>query len=482
MKLRNVVLASVAGMLLTSTTVYSLTPAPRAAAATPPGVGVETAPPSSDPAGPPSSFEQNGTIHVEGRLGHTRLARGARGQTFLMIEARSGEGLRAARPAASHLAVVIDRSGSMRGSRIANARLGAKTAVDRLGDGDVISVVAFDTRATVVVPATSIDDVSRARVKTAIDGIVLGGDTCISCGIEEGMRELAGSSDKVDRMILLSDGEATDGVRDVSGLRQMAQRARGMNATVSTIGVGLGYNQLVLGSIAQEAGGGHHFIEDAASLDRAFQTEADELRSTIATGAEAVIDLGDGVDVARVFDRGFERRGRKIVVPLGAFARDEAKTVLVELSLPTNAEGALPVASVEVGYRDLVNGGQGRASGALGLAIGGEKTAELDPLVAGRVARSGTGAVLLRANELAARGAVDEAQRMLADQEKVIAAVAAAPRPTVPARKAKAFDKDLEGQAGSLEDARRGLQKTSKPDDIGRSVRANQAAANPFFK
>ena len=98
-----------------------------------------------------------------------------------------------------------------------------------------------------------------------------------------------------------------------------------------------------------------------------FTTEAAALRSTAAVEAEAAIDPGEGVDVRRVIDRGSERRGRKIVVPLGGFAKGEVKTVLVEIDVPTRAEGPMSVASVEVGYRDLTRGERARSKGMLGL-------------------------------------------------------------------------------------------------------------------
>jgi Ca-activated chloride channel homolog len=481
MKLRNVVLSSVAGMALTSTAVYSFTPAPRASAASPPpAVGAEDAPAAS--ATLPSSFHEASTLEVEGRLANARIAKGDRGQTYLMLEVKSGAGSVAASAAPSHLAIVIDRSGSMKGDRIVNARAGAKAAVDRLGDGDLISVVAFDTSPTTVVPSTRIDPSSRASVKAAIDRISLGGDTCISCGIEAGMRELATSNDKVDRMIVLSDGDATDGVRDVAGFEAIAQRARGMGAAISTIGLGLGYNQRILGAVAQQAGGGHYFLESAASLDRVLGSEAEALRSTVAVEAEAVIDPGEGVSIARVFDRSFERRGRKIVVPLGSFARDDVKTVLVELTVPTGADGPLPVASVDLGYRDLARGGVTHAKGELGLAIGGGATASLDPIIAGRIARSGTADALLRANELAARGQLDEAQRVLQKQQAVVAAAAATPKPSLPAQRRGALSKDLDAQAASIQSATQGLKKNAPKTEVDRSLRHNQELANPFMR
>ena len=68
---------------------------------------------------------------------------------------------------------------------------------------------------------------------------------------------------------------------------------------MTTIGVGTSYNQKILGAIAQNADGGHYFIEDASSLERVFTAEAEKLRATVALAATATIELGPGVTVTR---------------------------------------------------------------------------------------------------------------------------------------------------------------------------------------
>ncbi len=132
------------------------------------------------------------TLLVDARLGHASLPKAARGETYLFAQVAASEDKAAATSALTpmNLAVVVDRSGSMKGDRIANAMNAAVTALERMRDGDSITVVSFDTAAQVVVPPTRIAQGNRSSIEAAIRSIRLGGDTCISCGLQEGMRQL----------------------------------------------------------------------------------------------------------------------------------------------------------------------------------------------------------------------------------------------------------------------------------------------------
>lgn len=481
MKIRSVALLSAAGMLLSSAIGWSFGLPRRPSAALPSVAEASSSEPASDD-GTLASFETGTTLRLGGRVGHARLAPGAAGTTYVLLEARTGDVDRAAAPAPSHLALVIDRSGSMRGERLRSAIAGAGAAVDHLGEGDVVSVIAFDSSPTRIVPATTIDAGNRERIKAAIRGITVGGETCISCGIDDGITELANTTGKVERMIVLSDGEATAGIRDLFGFRSLATHAREKGVSVTTIGVGTSYNQKILGAIAQEAGGGHYFIEDAASMERAFQSEADALRATVAVGAEATIELGAGVELVRVFDRAFQKQGNRLVVPLGNFARGDTQTVLIEVRVPTGSPGAAKVANVELAYRDLVRSEDGRARGTLAVEIAAGES-ELDPIVSGRVQRSQTAAAVLGANDLFQQGRFDEAQQKLAAAQLALASASArAKRAPAPAGRRSDLDKDFEGQASALSNASSGLKKDAPKPAADKALRVNQELANPFMR
>jgi Ca-activated chloride channel family protein len=449
-------------MFLTSVSVYSITPpggfpkpAGAALAQTESKPEVKDAPAQTEL----GRFTAGGTIMVEGRVGHTKLARSSNGETFVMLEVRGGDGLAAKTAAPVNLALVIDRSGSMKGTRIKNAIAAASAAVDRLNEGDVVSVITFDTQTQLVVPPTAISPGTRDRINASIRGISLGGDTCISCGIEEAMSQLAQTSGRVNRVILLSDGDANHGVRDVPGFRSMAQRALGRGVSVTTIGVDVDYNEKIMAAIAQDSNGRHYFVQNDAALARVFEEEAQSLTRTVASNVEVAIDLAPGVELDRVFDRTFRRAGNQVIVPLGAFSGSDVKTVLVKVRVPRDKEGVAPVANVELNYRDLVTGNDGRCGGKLAMEIvpsAGEAT-DLDPVVSGRVQRAETAATLKDANNLFEQGKVEEARRKLAAREAALRSEAERARRAAPSPKAKDVSRDFDGQLAAVGEANQGF-------------------------
>jgi Ca-activated chloride channel family protein len=392
---------------------------------------------------------------VDGRVGHAKLLQGSPGETFVMLEVRGADAGSAKSAAPVNLSIVIDRSGSMKGSRMRNAQNAATAAVDRLHDGDVVSVVTFDTQTSVVVPPTSIGPGSRERAIADIRSITLGGDTCVSCGVEEGLAQLDRTSGRVNRMIVLSDGDANHGVRDVPGFRSIAERARGRGTSITTIGVDVDYNQKILAALAQESNGRHYFVENDDALERIFEAEAESLTSSIASGAEASIDLAPGVELDRVLDRSFRRVGSRVIVPLGTFDRSEVKTVLMKVRVPTRGDGAVPVANVEVAWKDLIDEREASCKGKLGLELVGDAASELDPVVLGRVSRSETSAALREANSLFEQGRVDDARRKLDQQAAGLRAQAAktTSRPGFPG----IVDKDFQKQLSALDEATDGF-------------------------
>jgi Ca-activated chloride channel family protein len=462
MKLATLSALCFAGMLLTSISVYSLTPPGGIAIAAPSSPALSTTPEATAvavataaPTAEGPSFTAGTTLSIDGALGHKAWLRGRSGETFVLLEVRGQSAGRATVRANANLAIVIDRSGSMKGRRIQNAILAASAAVDRLHDSDVVSVVTFDTATQVVVPPTVINAGARASIEAGIRSIALGGDTCISCGIEQGMDLLEKNTGRVSRMIVLSDGDANAGIRDVPGFRSLAQRARDRGISVTTVGVNVDYNERILGAIAEESNGQHYFVEDEGALARAFTEEADALTNTLASGAEVAIDLAPGVTLSRVLDRSFRRVDRRIVVPLGAFTKGEVKTVLLKLQVSAESDGS--VASVDLTYRDMVSGEPARAGGVLRARFTDDarEAGEIEPAVFARAQRSETAAALAEANQLFSQGRVQDARRKLDAEVQRIGAVAVDAAKAPPSPRAGDASRDLQRQGEFLDSARR---------------------------
>jgi Ca-activated chloride channel family protein len=116
--------------------------------------------------------------------------------------------------------------------------------------------VCFDDAVHVTVPAGPVTD--KAQLKARIAAVVPGGSTNLSGGLLRGLQEArrATPTGSVPTVLLLSDGMANDGIRDPE---ELAAVAAGSAATISTIGIGLGYDETLLAAIARGARGNHTF-------------------------------------------------------------------------------------------------------------------------------------------------------------------------------------------------------------------------------
>lgn len=416
MKVKTLGLLACAGMLLSSLTVWSLTTPAEGP------IAIATDPPprtNDDPVEPKpeavTQFVSGNTLMVEGRVGFKTREANQEQENFVFLDITAKkEALGQTSPL--NLAIVLDRSGSMRGKRLENALSAARGMIERLRDGDVVSLVTYDNKAEVKVAATEIDGRSRFGILKQLDGITAQGETCISCGLDAASELLGRRSDMVDQVLLLSDGEATSGIKDESAFRNLAARIHRRGITISTIGVDVDYNERVMSAIAEEANGRHHFVENAAKLNSIFDEELKSLANTVADEAELSVSLAPGVRVLQVYDRSFRRQGDRLIVPIGAFSAGDERTFLMKVSVPAGSAGTRPIADVHLAYRDLTLGRAGSCEGSLSQILVADRSqlSPLDPLVANRVERSETASTLANANQLWKEGQAERARDLLA--------------------------------------------------------------------
>jgi Ca-activated chloride channel family protein len=474
MKLTTALVLSAVGMALSSVSVWALVPPggatspasgkaatlPVAAAGSAAGDAstlaslVGLAPKTS------SEFSAGTTLVMNGRLGHPTMAAGRDNETFLFLDVSAASERGSASAAPVNLSIVLDRSGSMQGQRMTNAIAAASGMIRRLRDGDTVSVVGYNTSSQVFLAPTRIDGRSRDLALSALASVEAQGNTCVSCGIETAMDMIArDTSGAVGRILLLSDGEANAGIRDVDGFRRLGERARGMETAVSSIGVDVDYNERVLFALSQSSNGRHYFVDDPSGLPRIFDDELQSLVTTVANGASVEIQLSPGVVVEQVFDRAFEQRGDRVTVPFGAFAAGEQKTVLLRLRVPATDDASRPIADVRMRYQDLVGAKPADCSGTLVAAITRDASAvaDLDPLVETRLARSETAAALSLANEQFASGDVTGARSTLEANRGRIRSRRAEVSAAAPAPVRAKLERDFESQLDAFEEADRGF-------------------------
>ncbi|MDF1522097.1 MAG: VWA domain-containing protein, partial [Trueperaceae bacterium] len=172
------------------------------------------------------------------------------------------------------LALVIDRSGSMSGPPLEQAKAAAVAAVSALRDGDRVTVIAYDHRVDVVVPSTAVGEDRTALVR-AIEAIRAGNTTALHAGWVEGYTQVLTTpvASGLGRVVLLSDGLANVGLTDPAEIAADVVRATGNGVSTSTIGLGRHFDERMLRHLADAGQGSYTFVEAAEQLAGLFETE-----------------------------------------------------------------------------------------------------------------------------------------------------------------------------------------------------------------
>ncbi len=183
-----------------------------------------------------------------------------------------------------NLAVVLDKSGSMNDDqKMTYVKEGLKLMLDSLGPQDTLSIVAYDSRAHLIMPPTP---VRQPRLIAAIiDSIYPSGATNIHDGLLLGYQQLLERYDDraVNRLMLLSDGVPTTGPTEIESIVAASDAFDRYNIGVSTIGVGTDFNHELMLQLARQGGGNFYFLQDAQRITTVFR---DELETTLTPVAE----------------------------------------------------------------------------------------------------------------------------------------------------------------------------------------------------
>lgn len=292
------------------------------------------------------------------RLDRTKVAVGTGKAVYLQAEIEVVGGDKPDRKPLA-LAIVLDVSGSMAGEKkLEHVIQATQYVVDRLGKDDRVSIVAYDSdKYEVYSPAKQPDSAAARR---ALAKLAPGSGTNMEAGLRLGLSKLKdlGVDGAVRRVLLLSDGQANEGVSSVEGLSKIAAGAREWKASVSTFGVGADYNEDLMAKIAEAAGGNYYQIDKGKELAEIFAKEFDELGSTVGTQAELRVQVPEGMKVTEVF--GYpakEERGVQRITLRDLFHGMKTK-IVVKLEPGTGENGLARTVKAELYYREAKDGSE----------------------------------------------------------------------------------------------------------------------------
>ncbi|MBM3475777.1 MAG: VWA domain-containing protein [Armatimonadetes bacterium] len=253
-----------------------------------------------------------------------------------------------------NVALAIDRSDSMSGeSKLENVKAAACEMIDELEAFDTLALVDFSSSAKVSAPSAAVTD--KERLKGAVRKLRPGGMTNLGGALQASADEVCKSStgQQVSRVLLLTDGEATTGERNPKKLTKAAQTLWGAGISLTTLGVGHGYEEKLLAEMARVGGGNHYYISSKDDCDRIFREELASLTGVVAKEAALTVRTPEDVP-SRVVNEGYtpEAGAGWVRIRLDDIEREGATEVVFELRTPARPPGPSLLATVDLTYLD----------------------------------------------------------------------------------------------------------------------------------
>jgi Ca-activated chloride channel family protein len=282
-----------------------------------------------------------------------------------------------------NLALVIDRSSSMRGPRIAQAARAALQLLDQLGPRDRLSLVVFDSSARLLWGPAPVGDRERAQLRDTLATLDTGVGTNLAAGIKKGAEAIRSGfvRDAVARLILLTDGLPSVGLTDPVRLGELVDKENQVGVTTTTMGLGDGFDDELLAELARRGRGGVDYMAEAGANPAGVGRELNGVFAIAAARVELKLIPSTEVASVDVVHRLPSRPlDDGLLVEVGELAAGARRQVLFRIMRNAEVTGTR-LGTLAVGYK-LPDGSAGD-----GHVVGIEVPAEPDPAEIRQVAR-----------------------------------------------------------------------------------------------
>ncbi len=382
-------------------------------------------------------------LHGSVAMSHGAVLAGGDRDVYAEVRLNADAAERSESRAPFALAIVLDTSGSMYGEKIEQAKQAVLGVIRDMRDDDEIAVIRYSSDASVVHPLATLREVRRTLAMQIRQSEADGG-TAIPLGMRAGMKALeeAGHG-RVRRVVLISDG--LDSSRNES--EHIAHDSFEHGVTISSLGIGLDFDEAYMGGVAQKGHGNFAFVKDGSVLASFLKRELEQTATTTIESAVVSVKIPHGMRFvsatgadARVIDE------ENVELRFGSlFAKDERRAI-VHLSARLDAGETVKVAATADWTQVLATGSFVPAHlEVAGIALRGAVDSQtVDDSRDGAVLASATSVIAsereLEASSAYARGDVVRAQNLIDQNQKELhLAATAAPAP-VAARLQKQWD------------------------------------------
>lgn len=235
-----------------------------------------------------------------------------------------------------NLTLVLDHSNSMNGTRLDKVKVAAHQIIDQLNPGDILSVVSFNDRAEVIIPATPLDN--KQSLKAKVSMMMAAGGTEIfnglSAGLDQNKRFLGPKL--VNHIVLLTDGNTFG---DQEKCLDLAQNAAKHGISISAMGLGQEWNDEFLDKLASTTGGTSSYINSASAVVKFLNDHVRNLSNAFAERVRISVAPDPDVKLESAFKLAPHPQPLttdESFIQLGSLQANRLISVLFQLQLPAN--------------------------------------------------------------------------------------------------------------------------------------------------
>jgi len=293
-----------------------------------------------------------------GQLSQTMFTQASDGRVYLnlavAVPEQPCEGSACGARRATDTIIILDRSGSMSAdNRLPFAKRAIHALIDRLQPLDRLAVVAFDSSAEVISPLSFLSENSKSALHAKVDALAPGSGTNISQGMQLGGDLLLPSAgERAQKVILLSDGEANEGIIDPQQLARMASSVNRRAASFSTIGMGLGFNEQLMANLADWGGGSFSYLEHLEALGTILDKNLKDARRLYASISSIEMRLPEHVRLIDAAGYPFEKTADGFAIPFGELLAGSKKSATLTLEFPTDSIRTHSLGAISMRFKD----------------------------------------------------------------------------------------------------------------------------------
>jgi Ca-activated chloride channel family protein len=257
------------------------------------------------------------------------------------------------------LALVVDTSGSMRGDKIRDSKMAAIELINSLAPNDRVTLISYSGR---VHPreAHLMDEAGKGMLKAQISRLNASGSTALGPALFTAFDALQTRNDgmRLRHVILMSDGRANVGEKRPEVIGARAADAFRKGISVTSMGVGLDYNEDLMTRVADQGGGRYHFIEKSSQIAGLLTDELKGLVGTVARNVVLSFKGSDGIEITKVFGYPVERLEGASKVRVGFMGSEQSRDIMLRLSInpkltQVGTAGPISLGALQVDFVDV---------------------------------------------------------------------------------------------------------------------------------